>query len=49
MEGFDNDKNLVYVQQSAQIRPKCAPNPRSFLMTVLGKDFECPKLYKASL
>lgn len=32
-----------------RIRLKCASNPRSFLMTVLGKDFDRPKLHKASL
>lgn len=31
---------------SAEVR---ASNPRSVFMTVLGKDFDCPKLYRALL
>jgi hypothetical protein len=51
MEGFDNEEKSVYMQQGATVRRfgKCVFKPRSFVTALLGKDFDCPKLYNASL
>jgi hypothetical protein len=51
MEGFDNEEKSVYMQQGAAVRSfgEYAFKPRSFVTALLGRDFDCPKLYNASL